>query len=122
MTKPLVTNASNVKQVKNASIKERFSRRQQIEDLRAILSSPNGRRFLWRYLDECGVFRSSYDASGSKVYFNEGIRNVGNKLLSEITEANPKAFAEMMFENSKLDEEQTLEEIENDDTSSDDEG
>jgi hypothetical protein len=77
-------------------------RRQQLEDVRWILSTKSGRRFFWRYIGDCGVFRSSFTGS-SDTFFKEGMRIVGLNLLSDINDADPKAYALMMSENSEGD-------------------
>ncbi len=100
MTKPLISNAASEKEFAKAKTKQKHSRLIQLQDIRDILKTEAGRRFMWRYLDECGVFRSSYDASGSKVYFNEGMRNIGNQLLADITEASPEVFAQMILQHN----------------------
>jgi hypothetical protein len=65
--------------------------------MRYILSSRQGRRFLWRYLERCGVFKTSFDGT-SRTYFNEGERNIGLKLLADVNEANIEAYVTMMKE------------------------
>jgi hypothetical protein len=99
MSKPFVQNAANEKQVKNAELKERDLRRQELEDMRFILSTPQGRRFIWRYLTRCGVFALSYSHSGSETAFNEGQRNIGLKLMAELSEADASAYVTILKEN-----------------------
>lgn len=96
--KPSVRNAADPGQVKAASEKEKFGREQELADVSHLLGSVAGRRFLWRLLGHCGINRTSYDPSGSRVYFNEGMRSVGLWALSEITDANPAAYLSMMQE------------------------
>jgi len=64
-------------------------------DLRKILSWPEGRRFIWRYLEICGVFTLSFTGN-SQTFFNEGQRNIGLKLLAEIMDVAPDALLQMM--------------------------
>lgn len=85
-------------------------RRKEIDDIRQILKLPAGRRYLWRMLSECGVFRSSFTQNSNQTAFNEGIRNIGLKVLEDINEAESTAFAQMQNEyisavNSKKEEE-----------------
>ena len=52
--------------------KNRQRREEETNDLRAVLSSASGRRFVWRLLERSGVFRSSFNAvSDSYTAFNE---------------------------------------------------
>lgn len=108
--KPFVKNAADEKQVKEAKRQAKFSREQELDDVRAILSLPAGRRFLWRYLERCGVYKSSYDPSGSRVYFNEGERNIGILLLADITQADPQAYVSMMLDSERQKFQQQQEE------------
>ena len=90
-------NASDVKQINEAKKRDRLNQDQAVEDTRWMLGSINGRRFIWKYLEFCGVFRSSWDNS-AKIHFNEGVRNVGLRIIDDITQADPMALANMMKE------------------------
>lgn len=103
--KTYVKNASDAKQVKEARELEKRDDSQQIDDLKKILKSEYGKRFIWKLLGDCGVFRTSFDTSGSIVYFNEGKRVVGLNLLSQIQEALPEALLDMMKQNGENDNE-----------------
>lgn len=98
--KPLVKNAADKEQVKAAKEKEKDKRELELEDVRFILSTPTGRRFYYRHISECGVFTSSMTGN-SWTYFKEGERNIGCKLLTDLNEAAPDAYALMMKENRK---------------------
>ncbi len=79
--------------------KNRQRREEETNDLRAVLSSASGRRFVWRLLERSGVFRSSFNAvSDSYTAFNEGRRNLGLRVLNDILEADPDAFTLMQKE------------------------
>jgi hypothetical protein len=95
--KPLVKNAADANQVENAKQKERSRREQELNDVRWVLSDRRGRRWFWAKLNECGVFKTSFDGS-SRTYFNEGERNVGLKLLADVNDADPKAYVTMLLE------------------------
>lgn len=96
--KPVVKNAADEGQVKDAEKKAKSQREQELEDVRSLLATQHGRRFIWRYLSACGVFTSSWNHSGSIMCFNEGQRNIGLKLLSDVNEASPDAYLVMMKE------------------------
>jgi len=101
MSKPLVTNAANESQVKEAGSKIKDLRMQELNDMRAILSMPQGRRFVWRYLTHCKVFQSTFNHSGSITSFNEGMRNVGLMMLSDVNDASPESYLTMMKESKE---------------------
>ncbi len=77
------------------------ARRVQREDLQGILNSKAGRRFVWRLLDRAGVYRTSFNNSGSITAFNEGRREVGLFLLNEIHEVAPDAYLVMLKEHTE---------------------
>lgn len=68
------------------------------EDLRWLMSNKRGRRIVWRWLEKAGVYRSSFNHSGSVTSFNEGMRNIGLMLLSEIHECCPEHYLTMIME------------------------
>lgn len=87
--------------VKEKGQKARSRAQRDIDDMATILSDIRGRRFIWRYLQECGVFKTSFNNSGSVTAFNEGMRNIGLKLLAEIMEADSEAYTLMASESKK---------------------
>ena len=77
-------NARDPKAVVEASRRERDRAKREAADLRWIMSDARGRRFIWRMLGITGIFRSSFTGN-SETFFREGERNVGLKLLTEVT-------------------------------------
>ena len=73
-------------------------RRKELEDLRWWLGHPQGRRIALRLLEEAGVFRSSFNHSGSVMAFNEGRRNIGLFLTAELLEATPAGYMKVLSE------------------------
>ena len=77
---------------------ERLQTRQQNEDVAFVLSSPEGRRFYWRLLKRCGIFKSSYSSEEGRIFFYEGERNIGLMLLKDVNEIAPDAYLLMLKE------------------------
>lgn len=100
--KARVGNAADVQQVRKAAQTDKRERVKQLEDVRQILATQVGRRFVWRYLQECGVFQSSFHPSGSQLYYNEGMRNVGLMLMADINESSPDAYQTMLKESKEI--------------------
>ena len=69
-------------------------RRQDVQDLRALLHTREGARFLSRLFDLTRVFEISYVAgdAGATV-FHEGARNVGLPVYADVLEADENALA-----------------------------
>lgn len=97
-----MTNAANPEEIKKAEVKQKSKLDQEVDDLVWVLSTKQGRRFIWKWLSHCGVFQSSVHNSGSMTYFNEGQRNVGLKLFSEITEYLPESYLLAMKESREV--------------------
>jgi len=95
--KALVKNAANEEQVKSAEGKQKRKRDYELDDIKYILASPQGRRFFWKYLDFCGVFRTSFTGN-SQTFYLEGQRNVGLKMLADLNDADPMAYIKIMNE------------------------
>ena len=69
-------------------------RKQDVQDLRALLHTREGARFLSRLFDLTGVFAISYVAGDAgATAFHEGARNVGLPVYADVLEAdeNPEA-------------------------------
>lgn len=76
-----------------------LQREQEIADLRAVMSTAEGRRFIWKMLGDAGVFSPTFIAGAPDVSaFNEGARNVGLRLLGDITSEAPEQYLIMQKE------------------------
>ncbi|HDI2987340.1 TPA: hypothetical protein PL262_002260 [Acinetobacter baumannii] len=88
--------------------KENKSERdQELNDLRSILETEHGKRFLMRLIDRASIFQPTY-GGGSQISdfaFMEGRREFGLYILGEITQANSDAWLDMQKQRfSKLKE------------------
>lgn len=81
--------------------KTREIRRKELDDLRWLLGHPQGRRILNRLLERTGVFRTSFNHSGSVMAFSEGRREVGLWITAEMSEASPDGFVKVLTERTK---------------------
>lgn len=80
-------NAADPKQVSRKASKEKAERERADNDLRGLMASEAGRRIVWRLLEKCNIFRLSFNPSLSELgvtAFNEGKRQVGLELLSDV--------------------------------------
>jgi hypothetical protein len=62
------------------------------ERMRVVLESTNVQDLFFEILEECHVFESSYNNSGSIMAFNEGQRTIGLNVLSRWLDASPQTF------------------------------
>lgn len=96
-------NAANEEQVRERGTKQKNKRDRELEDVNFILSSKQGRRFFWRFIRLCGVFETSFTGNNT-TFFKEGERNVGLRLMTDLNEAAPNAYALMQKEaNEEID-------------------
>lgn len=89
-------------EAEEAGARER--RRKELEDLRWWLGHPQGRRLVSRLLEEAGVYRSSFNHSGSVMAFSEGKRHIGLFLISELLEASPDGYMKVLKEYKAKDD------------------
>ena len=94
-----VINASFPAVVARAGKIEKSQREQEIDDVKAVMSSVSGRAFIWRLLERGGVFRCSYVGGDSHATtFNEGIRSSALATMSDVMEACPDLYQIMTTE------------------------
>jgi hypothetical protein len=81
-----------------------YQKSKQMEyDLKVILGTENGRRYLYELIDFCGLYRPSMTGN-SQTFFNEGMRNVGMKIMADVTKADANSFIQMMTEHKNRKE------------------
>lgn len=76
-------------------------RKQELDQIKWLMSHKPGRAIVWRLLEKAGVYRTSFHSNGSQTFFNEGQRNLGLQLLAEVMEACPERFGEMQKEQTQ---------------------
>lgn len=96
-----IKNAANEAQVEKAKTADEKEREQELADMRFLLGTAQGRRFVWRLLRHCRVFNSVFNNSGSVTYYHSGMQDVGHFIQAEVIEAKKEAYFEMMRENEK---------------------
>ena len=74
-------------------------RKMEVADLKWLAGNIQGRRIIWRLLDRAGIYRSSFNHSGSLMAFTEGKRDMGLFLLAEVSDASPNGFLKLIAEN-----------------------
>ena len=100
MEKPLVKNAANQEQLKDADEKIQLRREQELNDLRVVLGLKEGRRFLYRLINKiCHVDAEDFHASGSIMCRLNGERNIGRIVKSDAIEADFDRFQLLEKEN-----------------------
>jgi len=85
--------------------REKFLREQEKLDIQTVMSTENGRRFLWRLLANCGIYRD-IEGDTTQMLKQIGRRQSGLYLLSIISEADEESTFRMMKEAKYRDEEE----------------
>jgi hypothetical protein len=84
----LVANGGDVAQVRRAERKVRQADEILAASLRDMLATPAGRYVLWCLLEDTHVYVTSFDHSGSVMYFKEGERNIGLRWRARLIAAD----------------------------------
>lgn len=78
--------------------KEERKRERELSDIRYVLLKPEGRRFIWRVLEEGRVFHDAFTPDSNSTYYNLGRQSVSRLFLNELMEAKPDALSQMQQE------------------------
>lgn len=94
-------NAANPAHVAKAKDQAESIRERELNDVRHVMSSKEGRRFFDRYQKLCHVHETSFTGNNT-TFFNEGERNIGVRMLADVNEACPELYIELMKEKLEL--------------------
>lgn len=72
----------------------------EVGDLKWLMGSKRGRRFMWRLLDKTHLFASSMTGN-SQTFFLEGERNIGLKFMALVTAHCPEDYLKMLHEHQE---------------------
>src|SRR6266576_349368 len=85
-------------QVRTARRSALAEEREEGERLAAFLGHPVARRWMWRLLEACHTFGTSFDDNPYRTAFREGERNVGIRVLADIMRNCPHQYSVMTQE------------------------
>lgn len=97
MVDEVLGSAANEELVAAADKKEKQKEKVDLDEMRQVVSTKQGRRFIWQLMCDCGIFQCSFDGS-SRTFFKEGERNVGLKILARLNNAHPEVYGIMIKE------------------------
>ncbi len=86
----------DVKERRNVVLR-RYEERKR-GDLQRVLSTVEGRRFIWRLLVEAKIHHSCFDTNALSMAMNEGRRDLGLFVENEVLAAKPEAMEQMRNE------------------------
>lgn len=67
------------------------------EDLRGIMRTESGRRWIGKLIDSCGILQGGFVGS-SEVYYRQGKRDVGLAVMQELQAFCPDEYIKMLQE------------------------
>lgn len=94
-------NLADERQVKKAEMKEKDLRKQELNDLRTVLSNASGRRLMWKILTKCNSFNSIFNVDNSTMAYLSGQQDIGHFIMSEITAADENLLIKLMKDNKE---------------------
>jgi hypothetical protein len=75
-----------------------IAREQELHDIRKVMETKEGRRFVWRLLEEGNIFRKCFSGNSSTFYL-EGKRELVLGFYQDIMEGCPELFWQTQQEN-----------------------
>lgn len=96
--KPYVKNAADPKQVKSAKKRELWDQKEELNDVKHLMQTPQFRRFIWRLLIICNVFDEVWHPS-ALIHKLAGMQHVGQLTMKTIKQADMEKFFLMWREN-----------------------
>lgn len=91
---------SDPKEVEREQRRVNVLTRQNRDDLKAVLSSRQGRRWVSRLLEATRVLQSVWDPS-SRIHWLAGRQDLGNEILRGILELDPNIYLDMLKESKE---------------------
>lgn len=90
--------------VKKRKSKAELEQQRLDEDVRAVLSTYQGRSFIWSLLEQAGIYRTTFSEVPTISSFNEGMRQMGLLTIARVDAVDPNAYAKMRREASRREE------------------
>ena len=79
-------------------LRKQLASQQTRDDIRWLMGSEQGRRIVWRLLDQAGVFNVTFDPNFGWMAFREGNRNLGLFIWLQIQTHCPELYPVMVGE------------------------
>jgi len=86
--------------LKTKEERAKYKLERDLSDIRFVAKSPEGRRFIWKLLEDHDVFRENGINDQIESNRFEGRRNVGIRILNKITTAKPSLLGQLQEEYS----------------------
>ena len=78
---------------------ETKERKKWLQDIKWVLSTPQGRRLYWGLMARCKTFKDDYVADTNLSYFMKGRRTFGLGMREDVLDSDPNKYMQMIQEN-----------------------
>lgn len=95
--------AGNRDSVERARLHKTYGKRQEVDDIQALMKDERFRRFMFGLLSDCRIFQTTFTGN-SQTFFREGERNVGLRQMSKLMAADRDGYFQMLMEHQKPQE------------------
>ena len=95
MHKPIKT----AEELKKIEQRVAVARLQELNDIREVMSTPAGRRVMWKLLEQAHVFTNKFTPKSLELYWNCGQRALGLSWYNDILESCKELFWKAQQEN-----------------------
>lgn len=85
-------NAGDRKAIRRKEKEARQAERAREDVVRNLMSTMQGREFVWNILEDCRIFSSTFNGDALQSAFNEGRRSAGLALLAAIMQSCPDQY------------------------------
>jgi hypothetical protein len=92
-----IFDAGNPEQVKERKSKAKRLAERRKNDLRMVLESTEGKRFVWAVMSECGIHSDPFHQNALVMARTVGRQSIGHFLTVLIAEACPEKYLEMQL-------------------------
>lgn len=76
--------AGNPVSVKEKEKRAKIHAERKLNGLKQIMSSSDGRAWMWGYLSSCGLFAVDFTGHANRDAFSSGMRNAGMPIFADI--------------------------------------
>lgn len=90
-------NLADPRSVRKAKQNAKLAQQRELDDLKAVCSTPAGRRFVYEQIKESGLFALVFDAASPNMNaFYEGRRSMGITLYALLNDVDPLLYPQMV--------------------------
>lgn len=98
-----MTSSTQVKLQKKLKEQQKIDRVTDEEMAKAIMSTPRGRRWAWRFFERASIFQEDANTDFGRMAYYKGMREMALPWLRDCQKFAPKEFIDMIAENTGRD-------------------